>query len=836
MNGLDSRMHKLRIRAIDSLTIGIFIAVVFCFFGPLEIYFNNYNEFWFSITDIAGIVTFYTILCMSVIILFLTVIKEKAYKYASALLMGIGIAMYIQGNFLISGYHLLDGKNENLDNMLFNGIISTIIWICCIFISIIFVNRNEKLFFKISKFISIFITCILLATVLVVGVNNVSKKSEGAYLTKESMFTMSENSNVIVLLLDELDASFLSDYIENNPAIYNQLDGFTYYPDTVGRYPYTDIAVPNILSGQEYNTQIAYDENLKKMYKESSVINELLDKNYSIDLYTSNKYVDGLTSHNIENLENGKTPVGSYKLLSKLLYKTTAYKYAPHYLKEGFRIYSGDFEKAKDTYALNEDAQFYQLLCQNGFKVRNDRDYFKFYHFKGGHAPFLINQNMQETKASTREQQIQGEIRLVVKFLEELKNIKIYDNCSIVIMADHGEKEIRQNPTLLIKPAYSSGKLKTSNMALSYGDLKEIFLSLISDNPKEKSESAIEKLNEKNSDGRYYYFYSWDDLSKDGFVKLTEYESYGKANDILSFSMTGRSFTKEGIEEKTVADYKLGTVLSFDRNGNAFEYVEYGVDPGEYDSSWTRGTKAKLSMNLKTNPVRDLALHINLSSVNPGLSGEQRIRLYINGKLIEEKAVAPEDLNLEFIIPYQEVKKGKTEFVLEFPDAIAPNILGTSEDVRVISISMYSLVLSQAENNFTTLIDFSSNGNSYNYVQNGFYNFEQDFRRTHKVGKIKVALNKEDYKMKVTYALPSFDSYADVYINGNKISTLNNLNEITTAEIVIPSQYLSGKKQIITFKVPDAISPKEAGINEDNRVLGIALYKIELIKNKRSLL
>ena len=92
--------------------VALLCAITFFFFGPLEIILSSPSEFWFSATDILPIVIVATIVCF-VIVFAIQVcsykLNNKLGKSITGIFAGIGLAIYIQGNWTFVNYGVMDG-------------------------------------------------------------------------------------------------------------------------------------------------------------------------------------------------------------------------------------------------------------------------------------------------------------------------------------------------------------------------------------------------------------------------------------------------------------------------------------------------------------------------------------------------------------------------------------------------------------------------------------------------------------------------------------------------------------------------------------------------------
>ena len=136
--------------------------------------------------------------------------KKLFYGYG-ALLCGLGIALYIQGNFLPFPYGILNGNTIHWDSYRREAVISGLVWVLCLAIPLVLIFAFQvkgKQVLKYGSFCVILVQLLILVTLSATTDFSQSSVPE-SFLSDNGLYEVSENENVIVFVLDSLDESFL---------------------------------------------------------------------------------------------------------------------------------------------------------------------------------------------------------------------------------------------------------------------------------------------------------------------------------------------------------------------------------------------------------------------------------------------------------------------------------------------------------------------------------------------------------------------------------------------------------------------------------------------------
>jgi len=173
---------------------------------------------------------------------------------------------------------------------------------------------------------------------------------------------------------------------------------------------------------------------------------------------------------------------------------------------------------------------------------------FHFVHVEGGHLPFNLDENLNVIKQGegTYTQKQKATLKLIKAYIDRLKKAGVYDNSSIVIMADHGYMDgvyeydyvlNRFNPILYIKGRNETHeKMVVSNKPISYADLGEAFSDL---RLGKKSKELFTDISDSEPRKRTMIYYIWNHENH-----MVEYETFGKAWETDKMVETGRVFDR----------------------------------------------------------------------------------------------------------------------------------------------------------------------------------------------------------------------------------------------------------------------------------------------------
>ena len=468
------------------------------------------------------------------------------------------------------------------------------------------------------------------------------------------------------------------------------LEGFTYYPNTVGGSTRTVVAMPHLLTGYSYTTGETYTDYVENSYKKNETYDELIKQGYDLGIYTTNTYGPQNFAKKLLNYSSSGKEVQSVKILTKKWFKFIGFKYFPHILKKYEWMYSGEFDEAalsKDenedvSYSINNDDVFFGGLEENGFTLENENSAFRLYHLMGMHAPYTLTKEGGRNSSGTslEEQQI-GLWKILEGYFENMKKEGIYENSNIVIMADHGDINQEENPIFLIKRKGEMGVLGEDERPVSYDNFQATLLEMIGVDSEEKS---VFELDMNDNEERYFYRQSGN--------KLIEYVVTGSAYDEKNTKKSGQVYDifKESGEAKP---YKLGKEVYFDIRSTGNNYLKSGFRSVENNFTWALGNKSEMEIPLAKKVKTDLRVKIKFFTK---ITDVQRVKVVVNENEIGEFTVDTNEL--EFDIPKEYVTDKKINIEYYFPDAIAPSEINpNTTDDSLLSFAFTSLCIDKVE-------------------------------------------------------------------------------------------------------------------------------------------
>ena len=472
---------------------------------PSEIFFGNEKEFSVGYPQILPLILAVTAVLFAAAagIAFLLRKQKRLLPVWLDLLFGGTLAVYLQQNLLNGELQLLDGAGSSPSGTSPLALAALGVWIVCLAGPHILRKIRPRAEALVRRYGSALLTVMQVGALAVMIVSSEGPTVSRFSLTKKDEFTVSPEGNIIVFVVDTLDAQWAEDLIDGQEECREALKDFTFFSNVVGGGAPTIIGMPTLFTGEIYDPDSgSVSHYMASAYQKSSLFSDLRDNGYQVRLYTNNRYLYGADGTEIANSAfNYCYQVRYPKKFVKDLYRMTAYKGLPYQLKKPFTVYSEELTGnvlaeggAEDRFEL-DDAAFCSEFRKQGLTLSGEKKAFVVYHFFGAHGPYSMNENGKKVREAdtSREQQVLGVFRVIAEYLEEMKKHGVYDSSMIVITADHGGNLLYQNPAVFVKPGGArQDALAVSDAPLTFRNLRAGFM-----------EAAAGQRNEAYGDGMF---------------------------------------------------------------------------------------------------------------------------------------------------------------------------------------------------------------------------------------------------------------------------------------------------------------------------------------------
>lgn len=524
--------------------------------------------------------------------------------------------------------------------------------------------------------------------------------SEDSQLPKIAEF--SDKGNALVVLMDTMASDVFEEVVAKNPHIAKALDGFIFYPDTVGASPTTFLALPTIHSGQPYRGGRPTAEFFNDTVKNHSVLTKVAEAGYRSILVNP---IQNVCPNKVECLladaamRNKKSIVRSQglEILDAMLFRLAPLGLKDATYNEGEWILQGLMEEERFVQSPIKHDYFLRDVAQ-AVTVSSGAPTLKFLHLMNTHPPYVFNQacgyagKQQDKNRENFSIQVKCSLDSFVKLLEALKAKNLYDKTAVILLADHGNYGIEStrttitggpakvvgaaNPTFTIKPIGSKGEFRKGRGEIYIGDFGATLCDLLKVCSAETGATA---LSEPYGRTRLFNYYRWkNEFWKSSTISgLTPYEIRGPV----------------GREDNWVKDapIQFGQTIDFSEKGNSTKYTWTGWSEPEPWGTWTDGSVATLVMR----PDKKLPGRITLKLQGFVSEGPVNATVVINEKTVGEIALSKSNPGGEFSfnIPDEAQKDAQIKLDLVIDNPRNPKDLGISRDDRDLGIGLFSMRL-----------------------------------------------------------------------------------------------------------------------------------------------
>ena len=511
-------------------------------YAPGELYLNNSSEFWFSWSDICVFLAEAVAIVILVFVLVRRKVSEDVFMNIQGILYGLTFCLFIQGTLLPYDYGILNGEEISWDSYGIRSVYNTAMWIAIIAAMVYLVYRFGEKGLQKMRVVGGIVLFMQIGTLVFACVNTASSqdKIRHGYVSNDGEYELASEKNTIVLVFDSFDSQLMQELIRDYPdEVRESLKDFTYYHNTIGTSSDTRASVPAYLYGDVNKTGVPYKDYISTQSSQSKLIKELGDEKYDAGFYMEENMVGQPVRDVMRNHKQGRvSPLDQAGIGIKYL-QLVAFKYSPHVLKRFFWLDTGEFDsfqrfRASDFFD-ERDPVFYAGLVKTGLSAGDKKEGFRYYHLKGVHLPYDMNELGQavEPDDTDRYREGRGCLQIVRTYKEELKKAGLYDNCAFIVMADHGwGYEKHTNPLFMIKQRGADKEYEVSEAPISLFDLPDMLCDFL------RSDVVDIEGEFGNRSERVWY----DKIERGGKNTIYEYVTSGTAYDWDSFHDTGKTY------------------------------------------------------------------------------------------------------------------------------------------------------------------------------------------------------------------------------------------------------------------------------------------------------
>lgn len=478
------------------------LSATILFFRPIEIYLNNHSELaQISLTTLLGLSLSYTIFMTILLFIIIVVLKRQlgfSNKSLATFLFYFLCIFYIQGN-LISN---IDTHNYAITALGYrkNDYYQDFLWFVGLEVGIaallgVIIYWLHDLLHKVFiKVISIYLIARILF-VFFLGFQNRYTLIDSFFALEElHNLHFSKQQNTIVLFIDSYGADVFKEVMRKYPENKYSFKDFTFYSNVYSGFALTEYVLPAFFFGSYYEGHGSFNEYIEQIeHTPTATINTLRAKGWLVNGYRTylSFFPDGVLSNVHLQSKSAQQTRAGYPYLLRLSISSVMPLF---FYFEFNRLLSLFYAYADDAAAFlvgargTRDEALFKLLLNNSFVRTVERPVLSIVRFKGLHAPYEIDAHGLYGKYDLSKEVAVGTgeayLKVIGLFFERLKKEKIYDQATIIVLGDHGIRDVpfggnplknQYNPVVLVKRHSAKNTiLKEDSRLLMISDIAKL--------------------------------------------------------------------------------------------------------------------------------------------------------------------------------------------------------------------------------------------------------------------------------------------------------------------------------------------------------------------------
>lgn len=475
-------------RFLTLLAPAFLICFTAIFFGPLDIVNANQMYLTFSagsLVESLGLVTIGATLLIAAVFAF---VPTKVRGLAMGILIGTAIMLYVQGAFMNGVIGTLDGNTFDWHDFRQEAITNIIIWIAVLAV----VTVLAFLFPEQTRTAGLIVCLALVAAQAVALITNwvpEDKETTNYQLSGDEQFLFSENENIIFITLDQFNPLIFEEQMENDPSIREIFKDFLYFDNMSSCYSFTFPSLMYLATHEYLDTTVPTREAVYNAWH-SDLANNFYDTlhehDYKVNLYMESNYA-AIDIENMMGKADNIVEAGDLIITPEFfefVVDMSLYRYMPIMLKNDFCVSTGgilDLSSYEGVAKLRINYDFLSSLEEEGLSLTDEYNVFNWYHMAGAHFPYVVDYDgyLCAEEDTDRDTTLHGYLMMVGAFLDELKEIGVYDDATIIISADHGYFECFQTVGMVKLSGETRDEMEVSSAPVAQEDVMPTILSVL---------------------------------------------------------------------------------------------------------------------------------------------------------------------------------------------------------------------------------------------------------------------------------------------------------------------------------------------------------------------
>jgi len=767
-------MEDRKALTISGISAAVLIAGLLFLFNPAELYFSNINDFGAPIVIALPLL----LLGFAVLAGVLFAIPRIAGRFSArmtAVLVAVAVLLWLHSNVLLWNYGVLDGTQPDWSQFRRHGRMEILLWL----IVLVFAMWRPVVTVLAGARVLPALLVIQAISTAVTALNAEPAPDFHRYtIVDDHKYDLSRERNVLVVVLDAFQSDIFGQLIAEEPALRNNLDGFTWYRDTTAGFAKTYPSVTLFHTGRYYENGQPLREFMADAFMTDSVPLRLTQAGWDVGLYpyvARTMYFDEKLAANFVPKVPATPPLQVFaELVDPAIFRMAPHVLKPRVLNDYEWILSGFVKpgvaadegvEASEPEALggrrivrsdhpHHDVRFVEEFAANA-SATNDAPVFRYFHLRAPHAPFALNRDLEmallNSKRSGFVEHSRAAIAMIERMITTLKALESYDDTALIVVSDHGggkyfpgiaaeyagraisqrrqgaiseEEQASAMALLLMKPFGQRGELRISDAPVSNADIAATLDRLTLDKGGFPGK-PVQDVTADEQRERRHLFYRFESWRPSYLPDLKEYLVQGHSWDPASWRQTGAVFAaeEEYVEPELPEDFRmpLGEEVRTRYANPGATLLESGWSSPESDFAWSNAREAMLRLAFSDTLTGEVLVSLRLNPYRGGGSLPPPTIIVRAGEKEVFRAAMETYTTIAFPVLLDPQGQDELLLTLELPDAISPREALLGLDQRTLGIALYGVRADHiAPIEDGDELTFTDSGNGYPYLADGW--------------------------------------------------------------------------------------------------------------------